>query len=102
DRVELSGSNQPNRVVRVALKVERDRLDSITADATAQTTSDNPIGDKFVDITSGVSPQHLQPGGEIQFKGASELMKSIDIPEFQKRLRSMEDLLDEIEQGRSP
>jgi phospholipid/cholesterol/gamma-HCH transport system substrate-binding protein len=102
DTVELSGSNQPNRVVRVSMSVERDRLESIPVDSTAQSTSDNPIGDKFVDITSGVSAQHIPPGGEIPLRQATELMKSMDIPEFQKRLRVMGDLLDEIEQGRSP
>jgi phospholipid/cholesterol/gamma-HCH transport system substrate-binding protein len=102
DKVELSGSNDPQRVVRVSMKVERDRLDSITADSTAQSSSDNPIGDKFVDVTSGVSPQHLPPGGEIKFKGSPELMKSIDLSQFQTQVRAIEKLLDDIEQGRSP
>jgi len=102
DRVELTDAKEPNRVVRVSVKVERDRLDTITADATAQVTSDTPIGDKFVDITSGVSPQHLLPGAEIPFKGSPELMKSIDLAQFQKQVRTIEKLLDEIEQGRSP
>ncbi len=101
DQVELSGSSDPNRVVRVSLLVDRDRLSSITTDSTAQATSDNPIGDKFVDITSGRSPDHLPPGGEIRFKGSPELMKSIDIAQFQKQLRGVEVLLDDIEQGRN-
>src|SRR4051794_26821585 len=103
DLVELSGSSQPNRVVRVAMKVDTDRLGSVTTDSTAQITSDNPIGDKFVDVSSGVGAQHLSPGGEIQFKSSStDLMKSIDIAQFQKQVRVIEGLLDEIEQGRSP
>src|SRR5437899_1473453 len=84
EKVELSGSNDPKRVVRVSVKVDRDRLDAIAVDSTAQASTDTPIGDKFVDITSGVSPQHLQPGAEITFKGSPELMKSIDLATFQK------------------
>ncbi len=102
DALELTGSNQLNRVVRVALKVERDRLQSITTDSTAQATSDTPIGDKFVDITSGVKPEHLPAGGEIRFKGSTELMKSIDLAQFQKKIREIEQLLDDVEQARSP
>jgi len=100
--VELSGSNDPKRVVRVSVKVDRDRLDAITVDSTAQASTDSPIGDKFVDITSGVNPQHLQPGAEITFKGTPELMKSIDLPTFQKKIHEIELLLDDVEQGRSP
>ena len=102
DMVELSGSNDPQRVVRVSVKVDRDRLDAITVDSTAQTSTDSPIGDKYVDITSGVSPQHLQPGAEITFKSTPDLMKSIDLATFQKKIHEIELLLDDVEQGRSP
>ncbi|MCU1234300.1 MAG: Mammalian cell entry related domain protein [Candidatus Solibacter sp.] len=102
ESVELSGSNDPKRVVRVVLKVDRDRLDSITVDSTAQASSDTVIGDKFVDITSGVNPQHLAAGAEITFKGSTELMKSIDLAQFQQQVKVIEKLLDDIEQGRTP
>src|SRR4051812_41555148 len=87
DVVGLSDSKEPNRVVRVVLKVDRDRLPTITADSTAQASSDTLIGDKYVDITSGASAEHLNEGAEIQFKGSAELMKSIDISQFEQRLR---------------
>jgi phospholipid/cholesterol/gamma-HCH transport system substrate-binding protein len=102
NRVELSGSSDPLRVVRVSMQVESDRLASITTDSTAQLTSDTPIGDKYVDVTSGVSAQRLQSGGEIRYKGTPELMKSIDLAQFEKQVRSVEKLLDDIEQARSP
>jgi phospholipid/cholesterol/gamma-HCH transport system substrate-binding protein len=102
DVVELSGSSDPQRVVRVSMKVDRDRLDSITTDSTAQPSSDTMIGDKFVDVTSGVNPQHLAPGGEIKYKGSTELMKSIDLSQFQQQVRVIEKLLDDIESKRTP
>jgi phospholipid/cholesterol/gamma-HCH transport system substrate-binding protein len=100
--VELSGSMVPDRVVRVVIRVERDRLTSITKDSTAQATSDSPIGDKFVDITSGVSPEHLNGGDELHFKGSPELMKSIDLSQFEVKVREIEKLLDDIDAGRTP
>ena len=100
--VELSGSNEPNRVVKVTMSVGRDRLASITDDSTAQTTSDTIIGDKFIDVTSGTGARQLMPGGELQFKGSGDLMQRMDIAEFQKRLQVIEVLLDDIEQGTSP
>ncbi|MCX6630791.1 MAG: MlaD family protein [Candidatus Solibacter sp.] len=100
--VELSGSNEPNRVVKVTMSIERHRLTSITDDATAETTSDTIIGDKFVDVTSGSGARHLLPGGELQFKGSGDLMQRLDLAQFQQRLHVIEVLLDDIEQGRSP
>src|SRR5665647_2585846 len=64
--VELSGSNEPKRVVKVTMSIGRDRLVSITDDATAETISDTIIGDKFIAVTSGTGARHLMPGGEIQ------------------------------------
>ena len=68
--VELADSNEPNRVVKVTMRVGRDFLPSITDDSTAETTSDTIIGDKFVDVTSGTSPNHLMPGGELSSKAS--------------------------------
>jgi phospholipid/cholesterol/gamma-HCH transport system substrate-binding protein len=102
ETVELSGSNEPLRVVRVSLKVDRDWLDSITVDSTAQASSDTMVGDKFVDIASGTSPQHIEPGGELKFKGTPELMKSIDLSQFEVQVRSISKLLDDIEGARTP
>jgi phospholipid/cholesterol/gamma-HCH transport system substrate-binding protein len=100
--VELSGSNEPNRVVKVTMSIGRERLPSITDDSTADTISDTIIGDKFIDVTSGTSAQHLMPGGELQFKGSGDLMQRLDIAQFQKQMHLIEVLLDDIEQGKSP
>ena len=69
--VELSGSSKPDRVVRVSINVERARLTSITSDSTAQITSE-VLGDKFVDITSGVSPQQKHRYRAIPKAGARD------------------------------
>src|SRR5271169_1284810 len=47
DSVNLSGSGQPNRVIRVAMTVEKGRLATLPADSFAQLSSDNLVGDKF-------------------------------------------------------
>ena len=100
--VELSGSNEPNRVVKVTMSVGRDRLRSITDDSTAETTSDTIIGDKFIDVTSGTGARHLMPGGELHFKSSGGLMERLDIAQFQQQMHLIEVLLDDIEQGKGP
>jgi phospholipid/cholesterol/gamma-HCH transport system substrate-binding protein len=99
--VALSGSTEPNRVVKVTLTVERDRLASIPDDSTAQIASETMIGDKFVDISSGTSRHFVSPGGEIIFQGSPDLLKGLDIGQFEQRLKVVSALLDDIEQGRS-
>src|SRR3954454_19927600 len=100
--VELAGSGDPDRVVRVVMQGETARLVSITSDSTAETTSDTIVGDKFIDVTSGTSPTHLNPGGEIKYKGGADMMQRLDLAQFQQRLHVIELLLDDIEQGKGP
>jgi phospholipid/cholesterol/gamma-HCH transport system substrate-binding protein len=101
ESVMLSDSTEPNRVVRVVMKVERRLLSSITVDSTAQPGAETLVGDKFIQITTGKSPQRVQPGAEIPYKGAPDLMTSLDLSQFRKSLDKMDALLTDIENGRS-
>src|ERR1017187_5819062 len=100
--VELSGSNEPNRVVKVTMNVGRDRLASITDDSTAETTSDTIIGDKFIDVTSGTGARHLAGGDELRYKSSGNLMQRLDIAQFQQQMHLIELQLDDIEAGKGP
>jgi len=98
--VALTGLNQSARVVKITITVERSRLSSIPLDSFAQLSTDTLIGDKFVDITSGKEPEHLAANAEIPFKDSPELMKSLDLSQFQQQLRVMDATLTDIEQGK--
>jgi phospholipid/cholesterol/gamma-HCH transport system substrate-binding protein len=98
--VDLSGSQDAKRAVRVIITVERERLGSIPVDSFAQLSTDSLIGDKFVDITSGKDQNHIAPEGEINFKDQPEMMKSLDLSQFQKQLRILDATLTDIEQGK--
>ena len=99
--VELSGSTEPNRVIKVAMKVERDHLSDIPVDSYAQISSDSPIGDKFVDITRGKSGQFTLPESEITYRGQPELLKTLDLSQFAQRMRTIDAMLSDIEQGKN-
>jgi len=85
----------------VTMTVERGRLASIPDDSSAQVASDTLVGDRFVDIASGTSARHISADGEIGFKGSPELLKSLDLGQFQERVRVVDALLTDIEQGRN-
>ena len=101
ESVELTGLNVSDRIVRVRMIIERERLASIPIDSTAQASADTLVGDKFVDIDSGKSPGRLGPGGTLIYKAAPDITKRLDISQFQERLREMDTLLTQIESGES-
>jgi phospholipid/cholesterol/gamma-HCH transport system substrate-binding protein len=99
DRVALSGSRDPKRVVRVTLTVERKSLSMIPVGSYAELGTDTPVGDKFVDVTSrgrGTTP----PNSELPYQEPSDLFKTLDFAQFEARLRQMDGILTEIESGR--
>ena len=101
ERVDLSGSNQPNRVVRVTVIVVRERLASIPVDSYAQIAPETLVGDQFVNITSGTSAEHIRAGGEIPFREEAALLKSLDLRQWEQKLRDTDAVLRDIEEGRS-
>lgn len=74
-RVELSGSLEPNRIVRVAMSIPRQRLNDIPVDSVAAISAENVLGTKYINIKMGTSPQRIQPGGEL---------RSLDVREFEE------------------
>jgi len=99
--VALSGSAEPNRVVRVAMTIERGQLANIPVDSNAQINADTMVGDKFVDVSSGTSPNRIRPDGEIIFQAQPDLMRSLDLRQFDQQLRIIDATMRDIEEGRS-
>src|SRR6185312_2277103 len=100
-KVELTGSNSPNRIVKVTLEVERDKLEAITKDSMTQLSTDTLVGDKYVDISSGKAPGHIAPNGELLFRPQPDLMRTIDFSDFERQMRIVDSMLSDIEQGRN-
>jgi phospholipid/cholesterol/gamma-HCH transport system substrate-binding protein len=100
--VALSGSNNPLRIVKVTMKVGRDKLASISTDSMTQISADTLVGDKFVDIVSGTAPGHIAPFGELNFKDQPDMMRTIDLVDFERQLRIVDATLADIERGANP
>src|SRR4051812_8928246 len=71
--VTLSGSSEPNRVVKVTMEVDNDYMPAIPVDSQAGIAAENLLGTKYINIKKGRSPMSVMPGAEI---------KSIDTREF--------------------
>jgi phospholipid/cholesterol/gamma-HCH transport system substrate-binding protein len=98
--VALSGSREPNRIVKVTVSVDREHLSEISADSFAEISADSVVGDQFVDVTSGKSAQRIRPGAEIAYQAQPEFLKTLDLSQFASQLRTLEDVLSDIEAGR--
>jgi phospholipid/cholesterol/gamma-HCH transport system substrate-binding protein len=82
------------------MAVERRHLREIPEDSAAQIGSDTMIGDRFVDVSSGRAAARIRPGGELLYQAQPELMRSLDLSQFEGQIRNVNALLDEIEEGR--
>ena len=102
ESVMLSGSNNPNRVIRVVLTIEQAHLSDIPVDSYAQISTESAVGDKYVDITRGTTTGYIPAGGEVPFKNQPELLKTLDLAQFEQQLRAVDATLSDIEQGKTP
>jgi phospholipid/cholesterol/gamma-HCH transport system substrate-binding protein len=74
--VQLSGSRDPRRTVAIEMRISRKYLDRIPEDSKAAISASNLLGDKYINITRGTHPKHVQEGGEIA------ALVTQDIPEI--------------------
>jgi phospholipid/cholesterol/gamma-HCH transport system substrate-binding protein len=71
--IGLSGSKEPSRIVRVTMRVERYRLESIPVDSVAGMDAENMLGTKYINIAMGRSRVTVQPNGEIKSEPSAEI-----------------------------
>jgi phospholipid/cholesterol/gamma-HCH transport system substrate-binding protein len=101
--VDLSGSVDPQRVVRVQMRVKTAYLKSIPADSVASIGADTLVGTKFVSIDEGKSPVPIAQSGELRSEPLKQAIDRADlIRSLQDELRQVDTLLAEISSGETP
>ena len=73
--VKLSGSHDRKSTVVIDMVIQPKYLDQIPEDSTAAISAANLLGDKYINITRGTHPKHVDPGGMIR------TIETQDIPE---------------------
>jgi phospholipid/cholesterol/gamma-HCH transport system substrate-binding protein len=64
-KVQLSGSRDPKRTVEIRMKISRKYLELMPDDSRAAISASNLLGDKYINITRGTHPKHVEANGEI-------------------------------------
>ncbi len=86
-KIRLSGSRDPKKTVEIDMVIQQKFLDQIPEDSKSAVSAANLLGSKFVNITKGSHPKHVEPGGEIQS------LPTQDIPQI---LAQSSNLLNEL------
>src|SRR5580704_4539489 len=83
DGLELTGSRDPKRAVGFDMLVKPEYLPQIPVDSVVGIGAANLLGDKFLNITKGQSPDHVKEGSELK------PLESQDIPELLKQMATL-------------
>ena len=83
DGLELTGSRDPKRAVGFNMLVQPEYLPQIPVDSVVGIGAANLLGDKFLNITQGQSPEHVKAGAELK------PLESQDIPELLKQMATL-------------
>jgi|SRR5579872_3078521 len=105
DKLKLSGSNDPQRIVEVDMIVEYKYLNEIPVDSMAGIAASNLLGEKFIDITKGSSSQHVRPGDEIRSAPNQDIPELVAqaanlLAQFQSLMGRVNGLLTDVEAGK--
>lgn len=87
-RIELTGSADATRAVRMTMEIDRKFLPNIPKDSEVGFSAENVLGTKFLNIQRGRSLEAIRPDAEI---------KSRDDKDFMDMLRSAYPLLDSMQ-----
>lgn len=101
DSLRLTKSKDLNRVVEARLKIQEDFLASIPSDSVTSIDSETMLGDKYIEIVMGKSPEHVRAGGELKFQPPANLLKSIDMEQFGVQLRAIDQVIRDIQEGKT-
>jgi phospholipid/cholesterol/gamma-HCH transport system substrate-binding protein len=75
-QVMLSGSRDRKHTVLIEMVIQQKYLDQIPDNSTAAISAANLLGDKYINITRGTHPKHVDPNGQI------DAVETQDIPEI--------------------
>jgi phospholipid/cholesterol/gamma-HCH transport system substrate-binding protein len=63
--IRLSGARDPKRTVEIDMVIQKRYLEQIPDDSKASIDAANLLGDKYINISKGSHPKHVEEGGEI-------------------------------------
>jgi len=103
-RIQLSGSSDTRRVIKIDLEIEDDYLASIPVDSQAKIAAGNLLGTKYINVTKGHSQQTVKAGVELQSADTAELedlfqQGNTTLGALQDTIKKIDGIIDAVQVG---
>ena len=95
----LSNIQDPGKRIEIVLALKRRVIAGIPDDSKVVLDADNVLGDKIINITRGVSPNPVAPGGELITPPVPEINRADMIKSMKTMLARVDTALGDIEAG---
>ena len=104
-KIELSGSSDPSRIVKLTLSIYDDAMKLVPVDSQAKLAQQNLLGSRYVNLKKGMSPQTIQAGAEIPSADTPEIedlfqQGSSTLAALQKIMDRVNGIIDDIQGGK--
>src|SRR3984893_7101426 len=104
-KIELSGSTDPGRIVKLTLSIYDEAMPLVPVDSSAKLAQQNLLGSRYVNIKKGMSKQTIQAGAEIPSGDTPEIedlfqQGSSTLAAMQKIMDRVNGMLDDIQSGK--
>ena len=104
-KIELSGSSDPTRIVKLTLSIYDDSLKLVPVDSQAKLAQQNLLGSRYVNIKKGIKPETIQAGAEIASADTPEIedlfqQGSSTLAALQKIMDRINGIISDIEGGK--
>jgi phospholipid/cholesterol/gamma-HCH transport system substrate-binding protein len=103
--VQLSGSPEPSRIVKITLEVEDEYLDSVPVDSQVRLAAESLLAGKYVNIKRGSSQETVKAGAELPSAESAALEELFEqgnstLAALQGILRRVDGIVAQIEVGK--
>lgn len=104
-KIDLSGSTDPSRIVKLTLSIYNDDLKLVPVDSQAKLAQQNLLGSRYVNISKGRSTQTIQAGAEIPSAETPEIedlfqQGSSTLAALQKTIDQINGIVSDIQSGK--
>lgn len=103
--VQLSGSSDPRRVVRIVMQVYDNYLPAIPVDSTASVAQSTLLSPRYMNISKGSSKDTIKSGAELKSNSTAELdtlfqQGNTTLAALQDVIQKMNNVLDAVQEGK--
>ncbi len=104
-KIELSGSKDRRRTIRMSLQVEHQYLAMIPEDSLIAFSAENVLGAKFLNIKRGESPTTVKHEGELRARDEKDFLEVVQsamplLESMQSILGRVDKIVQQVEAGR--